>query len=238
MISVQHPTNNISMQSFTVPNTDYHASPASTGIDPSKFDEYFSDGYQKQVLCAAYPHCTAPQPLDSNNSPHRCSGCGLNIHCELWCGTYYNLLEIHPPQLPEYGRSRIQSELKSETENMILKIEAMESEVESLDGNAKKLEVNTGEQKAAEAFVEKLKERVEQKEDLITRLKRQSVERDIDPKTGKFKTMTPSEYKDRVKSTDVDFMQFLKDTVANEQELQKDLEAFQGLLERKFGPVV
>ena len=97
------------MQSFTVPNTDYHASPASTGIDPSKFDEYFSDGYQKQVLCAAYPHCTAPQPLDSNNSPHRCSGCGLNIHCELWCGTYYNLLEIHPPQLPEYGRSRIQS---------------------------------------------------------------------------------------------------------------------------------
>ena len=126
-----------------------------------------------------------------------------------------------------------EEKLKSETENMILKIEAMESDVDSLDANAK----SGGEKKASDAFVEKLKERVEQKEDLITKLKRQS-ERDIDPKTGKFKTMSPSEYKDRVKSTDVDFLQFLKDTVANEQELQNDLDAFQGLLERKFGPVV
>ncbi len=131
-----------------------------------------------------------------------------------------------------------EEKLKSETEDMISKIEAMESEVNSLDENGKSDEGNTtGEKKASEAFVEKLKERVEQKEDLITRLKRQS-ERDIDPKTGKFKTMTPSEYKDRVKSTDVDFLQFLKDTVANEQELQNDFDAFQGLLERKFGPVV
>jgi hypothetical protein len=130
-----------------------------------------------------------------------------------------------------------EEKIKSETEDMIMKIEAMESEVDSLDANIKSEGNAIGDKKASEAFVEKLKERVEQKEDLITKLKRQS-ERDIDPKTGKFKTMTPSEYKDRVKSTDVDFLQFLKDTIANEQELQNDFDAFQGLLERNFGPAV
>ena len=130
-----------------------------------------------------------------------------------------------------------EEKIKSETEDMIIKIEAMESEVDSLDANTKSEGNTTGDKKASEAFVEKLKERVEQKEDLITKLKRQS-ERDIDPKTGKFKTMTPSEYKDRVKSTDVDFLQFLKDTIANEEELQNDFDAFQGLLERNFGPAV
>lgn len=63
-----------------------------------------------------------------------------------------------------------------------------------------------------EAIVEKLKELANQKDDLITRLKEQSLQRDIDPKTKWYKIMTPKEYKQRVKSTDVDFIQFLKDT--------------------------
>jgi hypothetical protein len=85
------------MQSFSIPITDYSASPASTGIEPSKFDKYFSGGYQKQVLCAAHPLCLAPDPFDSSKSPHRCIGCGLHIHCELWCRKFWNILDIHPP---------------------------------------------------------------------------------------------------------------------------------------------
>jgi hypothetical protein len=135
-----------------------------------------------------------------------------------------------------------EEKLKNETEEIIMKIEAMESEVQSLDGAGEEKRhdgVSEDEYKktASESFVDKLKESVEQKEDLITRLKRRS-EMDVDPKTGKFKSMTPSEYRERVKSTDVDFIQFLKDTVANEQELENDLSAFEGLLEKEIGPVV
>jgi len=135
-----------------------------------------------------------------------------------------------------------EEKLKSETEKIIMKIEAMESEVQSLDGAGEEKQNDAGDEdatkkKTSASFVEMLKERVEQKEDLITRLKRES-ERDIDPKTGKFKSMTPSEYRQRVKSTDVDFIQFLKDTVANEQELRNDLSAFEGFLDKEIGPVV
>jgi len=131
-----------------------------------------------------------------------------------------------------------EEQLKIETEDMITKIEAIESEVQSLDeeDNTKAGDDATAE-KPSDAFVDKLKERVEQKEDLITRLKRLS-EEDRDPKTGKFKTMTTKEYKDRVKSTDTDFIQFLKDTVANEQEWERDLESFEGFLDKKFGPTI
>jgi len=133
-----------------------------------------------------------------------------------------------------------EEQLKSETEAMITKIETLESEVLSL-GAGEKYDNKDGPdittEKISETFVDKLKERVEQKEDLITRLKRES-ERDIDPKTGKFRTMTTKEYKERAKSTDVDFIQFLKDTVANEQEWERDLEAFEGFLDREFSPAV
>ncbi len=111
--SYHQPSNNIIhdllaiMQFFNVPNTNYCATPASTGIDSSKFDKYFDDGYQKQVLCAAHPLCRSPIPLDSNNSPHRCVGCGLHIHCEMFCGKFWTKLNIFTPQLPEYGRTRI-----------------------------------------------------------------------------------------------------------------------------------
>ena len=50
--------------------------------------------------------------------------------------------------------------------------------------------------KESEAFVNRLKERIKQKEDLIARLKHQS-EKDVDPGTGKVRTMTAKEYKER-----------------------------------------
>lgn len=61
------------------------------------------------MLCAAHPLCLSPDPLDSSKSPHRCIGCGLHIHCELWCGKFWNILDVHPSQLPEYGCGRITS---------------------------------------------------------------------------------------------------------------------------------
>ena len=83
-----------------------------------------------------------------------------------------------------------------------------------------------------------MKERVTQKEDLITRLKQQSLERDIDPKTGKYRVMTPLQYKQRVQSTDVDFIQFLKDTIGNEKEIKADLNAFEGMIVKEIGPLM
>ena len=132
-----------------------------------------------------------------------------------------------------------EEKLLSEAEDIITKIEAIESEVRSLDDteNSAKEQSNESSNKESEAFVDKLKERVEQKEDLIERLKRAS-ERDIDPKTGKFKSMSQQEYKERAKSTDADVGSFLKDTIANEQEWKRDEEAFEGFLEREFGPAL
>ena len=133
-----------------------------------------------------------------------------------------------------------EEKLLNEAEEIISKIESIESEVESLDeakSNGGGGDATTSTETTSEEFVEKLKERVERKEDLITRLKRQS-ENDIDPKTGKFRPLTPEEYKDRVKNTDVDFLQFLKDTVANEKEWEQDLNAFEGFLDKEFGPAV
>lgn len=131
-----------------------------------------------------------------------------------------------------------EEKLLNEAEEIISKIESIESEVQSLDEVDKS---NGGgddtSETTSEKFVDKLKERVERKEDLITRLKRQS-ENDIDPKTGKFRPLTPEEYKERVKNTDVDFLQFLKDTVANEKEWEQDLNAFEGFLDKEFGPAV
>jgi len=134
-----------------------------------------------------------------------------------------------------------EEKIKSETEAVINKIETMESEVKALDtpqtSPLVKDDNAASPPSSAEVFVNKLKERVEEQEDLITKLKRQS-EKDIDPKTGKFKSMSSEEYKERVKSTDVDFIQFLKDTIANKEEWERDLEAFEDLLDREFGPAV
>lgn len=116
----------------------------------------------------------------------------------------------------------IEKGAEQESGDATTKIKANDAKVEPMGearteiGDATTAPMTTTE-KPSDAFVEKLKERVEQKEDLITRLKRQS-ENDIDPKTGKYKPMTKKDYRDRVKSTDTDFMQFLKDTLANEKE--------------------
>lgn len=50
--------------------------------------------------------------------------------------------------------------------------------------------------------------------------------------------MSQKEYEERARKLDFDWIQFLKDTVSNEQEFEQDLEAFQGLLDREFGPLV
>merc|ERR1711957_1057482 len=88
-----------------------------------------------------------------------------------------------------------------------------------------------------EAFKDKLKARAQQQDDLLTRLKRQS-EKNVDPRTGKYKIMTHQEYIDRAESTDADFVQFLRDTVASEKEWQRDLKAFEGFLDKAFGPMI
>ena len=126
-----------------------------------------------------------------------------------------------------------EEQLLNEAKDIIEKIESIESEVNSLAEESS----NDSTETTSEAFVDKLKQQVEQKEDLIMRLKRAS-ENDIDPKTGKFKKMTPEEYKKRAKSTDVDFMQFLRETVLNEKEYEQDLNAFEGFLDREVGPLM
>jgi len=126
-----------------------------------------------------------------------------------------------------------EEQLLNEAKDIIEKIESIENEVNSLAKESS----NSNTETTSEAFVDKLKQQVEQKEDLITRLKRAS-ENDIDPRTGKFKKMTPEEYKKRAKSTDTDFMQFLKDTVLNEKEYEQDLNAFEGFLDREVGPLM
>lgn len=116
--------------------------------------------------------------------------------------------------------------IESETKEIIAKIETLEKETSPA----------APENITTEEFLNKLKERVGEKEDLITRLKRES-EKDIDPKTGKFKTMTSKEFKARAPS-DFDFLGYLKESVTNTEEFERDLDAFKGLLESKFGPVI
>ena len=141
--------------------------------------------------------------------------------------------------------------IKSETIDIITKLQDMESQVQSLDiqGSAvvvddenKSSTTDNSDTAAAtttvEVIVDKLKERVTQKEDLIARLKQQSLERDIDPKTGKYRVMTPLQYKQRVQSMDVDFIQFLKDTIGNEKEIKADLNAFEGMIVKEIGPLM
>jgi hypothetical protein len=144
--------------------------------------------------------------------------------------------------------------IKNETIDIITKLEDMESQVQSLDYDDSVLGVVDEESKSStttdsdntaaattptvEVIVDKLKERVTQKEDLISRLKQQSLLRDIDPKTGKYKVMTPNEYKHRVQTTDVDFLQFLKDTIGNEKEIKADLTAFEGLIKKEIDPLI
>ncbi|KAL3799793.1 hypothetical protein HJC23_010443 [Cyclotella cryptica] len=125
-----------------------------------------------------------------------------------------------------------QEKIKDETQAVITKIETMESEVKEFDENS----TTTGNTKSGE-FVNKLKQRVEEKEDLISKLKRES-ELYRDPLTGKFRPMTQTEFKKRAASTDYDYLQILKDSVTKNDEFEQDLEAFEGLLERNFGSII
>ena len=141
---------------------------------------------------------------------------------------------------------REEERLQSDTATMLRTLEALESEVAGLEGGGDDsdfgLERMARERDAAtertlRAFKEKLKARAAQQEDLIARLRVLS-EKDVDPRTGKYHVMTHQEYVDRVEATDVDFVRFLKDTVASEKEWQRDLAAFEGFLDKVFGPAV
>ncbi|KAL7473387.1 hypothetical protein ACHAXS_013839 [Conticribra weissflogii] len=114
-----------------------------------------------------------------------------------------------------------EEQIKSETENLITEIETLEPKMES------KAETQ------AREFVDKLKNRVEEKDDLISRLKQQS-ERDVDPKTGKYKVMSKKQFVERSKS-DIDFKNYLEDTIRIEEEFEKDLEAFEEVVQSEFG---
>ena len=127
-----------------------------------------------------------------------------------------------------------EEQIVDETQAMISEIKTMESEVKQLDKDS-----TNPESTKSEEFVNKLKQRVEEKEDLITKLKRES-EMFRDPETGKFKPMSQEEFKRRALSTETeyDYIQILRDSLTNNQEFEQDLEAFEGLLERNFGGII
>lgn len=130
--------------------------------------------------------------------------------------------------------------LIKEEEQIVGETQAMISEIETIKSDVKELDkASTIENAQAEEFVNKLKQRVEEKEDLITKLKRES-ELYRDPETGKFKPMSQDEFKKRALSTetDYDYMQILKDSLTKNEEFERDLEAFEGLVERNFGGIL
>jgi hypothetical protein len=127
-----------------------------------------------------------------------------------------------------------EEQIVGETQAMITEIETMKSEVKELDKGS----ISDGSSKS-EAFVNKLKQTVEEKEDLITKLKRES-ELFRDPETGKFRPMSQDEFKKRAIETEsgYDYIQILKDSLTKNDEFERDLEAFEGLLERNFGSII
>lgn len=134
----------------------------------------------------------------------------------------------------------VEEQIVGETQAMITEIEAIESEAKQLDKNSDKSEDNSAsESTQSEEFVNKLKQRVEEKEDLISKLKRES-EMYRDPVTGKFKPLSQDEFKKRaIKSeTDYDYLEILKDSITKNEEFERDLEAFEGLLEKNFGGIM
>jgi hypothetical protein len=128
-----------------------------------------------------------------------------------------------------------EEKIENETKELISKLETLEK-IEELQQEKQVPEAAPLPTAETKEFLNKLKERVEEKEDLIARLKRES-QKDVDPKTGMFKAMTGKDFKARAPS-DFDFLQYLKDSVTNNQEFERDLDAFKGLLDKKLGPVL
>ena len=126
-----------------------------------------------------------------------------------------------------------EEKIVGETQAMITEIQTMESEVKEIDGG-KSIETTESEE-----FITKLKQRVGEKEDLISKLKRES-ELFRDPETGKFKPMSQDEFKNRAiqSEKDYDYLQILKDSLTKNEEFERDIEAFEGLLEKNFGSII
>ena len=126
-----------------------------------------------------------------------------------------------------------EEQIVGETQAILDEIEAVKSDATAVDKDAA-----SGGGSASEEFVNKLKQRMEEKEDLITKLKRES-EMYRDPETGKFKPMSQNEFKKRAVSTesDYDYVQILKDSLIKNEEFERDLQAFEGLLGRELNAV-
>lgn len=127
-----------------------------------------------------------------------------------------------------------EEKIVGETQAMITEIQTMESEVKEIDGVKSQDEITESEE-----FVNKLKQRVGEKEDLISKLKRES-ELFRDPETGKFKPMSQDEFKKRAIQSEknYDYLQILKDSLTKNEEFERDIEAFEGLLEKNFGSIM
>jgi len=133
---------------------------------------------------------------------------------------------------------REEEQLISDTREVINKLEAMESNLQGIADT----EVSSSE---GENIIDKLKESVQEKEDFIARLKRQSAKY-IDPKTGNYKPMSSVEYKGKLRSTTQvisipsssspgdEYKQALKDTVRKDEQSSRGVKELVNKLGRRY----
>ena len=124
------------------------------------------------------------------------------------------------PDLDEIKRDTIkliidEEHLKMEMEYILVTMERMGSDLRGINSD-----------------VEILRGRVAEKRGLIARLKWQS-ERRIDPKTGKYMSMSPDEYKGKLTQPVIPFeyMQYLKDSMKSDEQFERNLVDMRGIVE-------
>jgi hypothetical protein len=124
------------------------------------------------------------------------------------------------PDLDEIKRDTIkliidEEHLKMEMEYILVTMERMGSDLRGINSD-----------------VEILRGRVAEKRGLIARLKWQS-ERRIDPKTGKYMSMSPDEYKGKLSQPVIPFeyMQYLKDSMKSDEQFERNLVDMRGIVE-------
>lgn len=124
------------------------------------------------------------------------------------------------PDLDEIKRDTIrliidEEHLKGEMEYVLVTMERMGLDLREINND-----------------VEILRGRVAEKKGLIARLKWQS-ERRIDPKTGKYMSMSPNEYKGKLSQPVIPFeyKQFLKESMKIDEQFQHNLVDIRGIVE-------
>ena len=125
--------------------------------------------------------------------------------------------------------------IEKETLDLIEKLETLEAQAEQvqqplLPEPGSQEQSNSKSKEETEEFLVKLKERATEKEDLITKLKQKS-ESYIDPKTGKYKSMSRQEFESKV-PTDFDFIKYLKEDLTKDQVFLNDLDFFKQRIEQ------